>query len=70
MVNTYDCKKAIRASKNIITVTIIQGKIATTIYRGPAVSNPQEKPIKIFKRACPDIILANNRILKLKTFAI
>ena len=32
-------------------------------------SSPQEKPIKIFNKACPDIIFANKRILKLKTLA-
>lgn len=34
------------------------------------VNNPQEKPIKIFNKACPDIIFANKRMLKLKTLAI
>jgi len=30
----------------------------------------QENPIKIFNKACPDIIFANNRMLRLKTLAI
>jgi hypothetical protein len=48
---------------------MIQGKIEINIYMDPAVNNPQEKPIKIFNNAWPDIIFANKRILKLKTLA-
>ena len=66
---TYACKKAIKASRNIIIVTITHGKIATKIKTEPFVNKSQENPIKIFNKACPDIIFANNRILKLKTFA-
>ena len=52
-----------------MTVTIIQGKTAIKMKIDPFVKRSQEKPIKIFKRACPDIIFANNRILKLNTLA-
>ena len=42
----------------MITVTIIHGKKATKIKIDPLVNKSQEKPIKIFNKACPDIILA------------
>lgn len=54
----------------MIAVTIIQGKIAMPAYKTPEPSNVHEKPIRIFNRACPLIIFANNRILKLKILAI
>ena len=52
-----------------MTVTIIQGKKATKIKSEPFVKRSHEKPIKILSKAWPDIIFANNRMLKLKTFA-
>ena len=70
MTNTYACKNAIRSSKNIIAVTIIHGKIANPAYKIPEPSNVHENPIKIFNNACPLIMLANNRMLKLKIRAI
>lgn len=69
IVNTYACKKAISNSRNITAVTINHGKIAIRLIRDTDVNSAQEKPIRIFKRACPDSMLANNRILKLKTRA-
>ena len=68
-VKTYACKKAIKTSRNIITVTITQGKNAIKTKTDPLVNKSQENPIKIFNKACPDIIFANKRILKLKTLA-
>ena len=53
-----------------MAVTTIQGIIAITAYKTPVLNNVHENPIKIFKRACPLIIFANNRILKLKIRAI
>ena len=53
-------------------VTKIQGKEKNKfniLKTAPAMRMSQAKPIKIFNNACPDIILANKRILKLKTFA-
>ena len=70
MTNTYACKKAIKISKHIIIVTRIQGKTANIIKSIFDVNNPHENPIKIFNKACPDIIFANKRILKLNTRAI
>ena len=51
IVKTYACKKAIRSSKNIMTVTITQGKIARISRIVPEFRRVQEKPIKIFKSA-------------------
>jgi hypothetical protein len=70
MVNTYACKKAINPSRNIIAVTITHGNIPINTYIDPNVIKLHENPIRIFNNACPDIIFANNRILKLNTFAI
>ena len=50
-------------------MTITHGKKATRIKNDPFVNKSHEKPIKILSNAWPDIILANNRILKLKTLA-
>ena len=50
-VNTYACKKAIKASRNIIMVTIIHGKKATKINNDPLANKFQEKPIKILSKA-------------------
>jgi hypothetical protein len=51
-------------------VTNNQGIILADIKRRPPLAHiAQAKPIKIFSKACPDIILANNRILRLRTFA-
>lgn len=70
MVNTYACKCAIKVSKKKSIVTTIHGKTEIIIKKCLIVHNPQAKPIKIFNNACPAIILANKRILKLKTLAI
>jgi UDP-N-acetylmuramoylalanine-D-glutamate ligase len=51
IVNTYACKKAISSSKNIIAVTITQGKTARTTMIVPEFRRAQEKPIRIFKSA-------------------
>jgi len=40
------------------------------MYTAPDPNNVQEKPIKIFNKAWPLIMLANSRILKLNTRAI
>lgn len=53
-----------------MAVTIIQGKTAIPAYSTPEPNNVHEKPIKIFNKAWPLIILANNRILKLKIRAM
>lgn len=53
-----------------MAVTIIQGKTAIPAYSIPEPNNVHEKPIKIFNKACPLIILANKRILKLKIRAM
>ncbi len=53
-----------------MAVTIIQGKTAIPAYNIPDPSNVHENPIKIFNNACPLIMLANNRMLKLKIRAI
>jgi hypothetical protein len=67
---TYACKKAISVSKKNIIVTMLHGNIAKTSNTLTLLAIVQEKPIKIFNKACPDIILAKSRMLKLKTFAI
>jgi len=69
MVKTYACKKAIRSSKNITAVTIAHGNIEMTIISEPEIRSAQEKPIRILRSACPDIIFANNRMLRLRTRA-
>jgi len=67
---TYACKNAIKASRNKITVTMVQGKTLATTNKGLNVAHiAQANPISIFNKACPDIIFAKSRILKLKTFA-
>ena len=53
----------------MIAVTITHGKNAPIIPI-PVANIAHENPIKIFNKAWPAIILANNRILKLKTFAM
>jgi len=50
-VKTYACKNAISSSKNIIAVTITQGKIARIIIADPDVISAQENPIRIFSKA-------------------
>jgi hypothetical protein len=70
MVKTYACRNAIRSSKNIIAVTITQGNAASKIIAEPEVNNVHENPIRILRSACPDIIFAKRRILRLKTRAI
>jgi hypothetical protein len=50
-------------------VTINQGKKAIPADKKPDPNSVQEKPIKIFNKACPLIMFANNRILRLKTLA-
>jgi hypothetical protein len=70
IVKTYAWRKAIRSSRNMIAVTITQGKTDRTTIREPEVRRAQEKPIRILSRACPDIIFAKSRILRLKTRAI
>ena len=50
-VNTYACRKAINASRNIIIVTIIHGKKATKIKTDPLANKFHEKPIKILSKA-------------------
>jgi len=69
IVKTYACKNAIRSSRNIIAVTIIQGKAARRIIADPELRSVQEKPIRIFNSACPDNIFAKSRILRLNTRA-
>ena len=66
IVKTYACRKAINTSRNIIIVTIIHGKTDRTTKIEPDVKRAQEKPIRIFNSACPDIIFAKSRMLKLK----
>lgn len=67
---TYACKKAISASKNKISVTTNQTNILDPTINGLiVVIIAHENPIKIFSNAWPDIMLANNLILKLNTFA-
>ena len=71
MIKTQACKKAINASKNIIHVTNNQGIIlAVTKSMLQLAHIVQANPIRIFNKACPDIILANNRIDKLKALEI
>jgi hypothetical protein len=70
MTKTYDCKKAISNSKKIIASTINHGNKAIVQPMTPDPNSVQEKPIRIFNRACPLIMLANNRMLRLKTLAI
>ena len=50
-------------------MTINQGKTAIVADKKPDPNNVHEKPIKIFNKACPLIMFANNRILRLNTFA-
>ena len=52
-----------------MTVTITQGKIARISRIVPEFRRVQEKPIKIFKSAWPESILAKSQILKLNTRA-
>ena len=47
-----------------------QGNGANNIKILPVLSKIQANPIKIFNKACPDIMFANKRMLKLKTRAI
>jgi hypothetical protein len=51
MVKTYACRNAIRSSRNIIAVTMIQGNAARRTITLPEVRRAQEKPIRIFRRA-------------------
>ena len=70
IVKTYACRKAISNSRNMIPVTITHGKAASSASEAPEVSKAQEKPIRIFSKAWPDIMLAKSRILRLKTRAM
>jgi hypothetical protein len=47
-----------------------QGNTARMARADPVVIRVQEKPIRIFNRACPDNIFAKSRMLKLKTRAM
>ena len=69
IVKTYACRNAINSSKNIIAVTITQGNTARITITVPEFKSVQEKPIRILSSACPDIIFAKRRMLKLKTRA-
>ena len=53
----------------MIAVTISHGNNASTERADTVVSIAQENPIRIFNKACPDIMLANNRMLRLNTRA-
>src|SRR6187402_3269006 len=66
MRNTYACKKAIKNSKPI-TLKMISAANQPVIVN--AMIKFQQKPARIFIKACPAIIFANNRIDKLKTRA-
>jgi hypothetical protein len=70
IVKTYACKNAISSSRNTIAVTMTQGNTARMARADPVVIRVQEKPIRIFNRACPDNIFAKSRMLKLKTRAM
>jgi len=70
IVKTYACKNAISSSRNTIAVTITQGNTARIDRADPAVIRAQEKPIRIFSRACPDSMLAKSRMLRLNTRAM
>lgn len=67
IVKTYACKKAISSSRKKTAVTIDHGRTAISTIKEPDERSVHEKLIKIFKRACPDIIFANRRMAKLKT---
>jgi len=68
-VNTYACKIAIPSSKIVTAIIIIRGTNCTKYQIPPKESIVQANPAIIFNNVCPDIILANNRIDKLKTRA-
>jgi hypothetical protein len=54
-------------SKKMTIKTMHKGSIINDKYIALAKITAQVKLIKIFKRICPDIMLANNLIDKLKT---
>jgi len=63
---TYACNPQINNSKKLIAKRINQG--AKPIIPAKPIPNiVQAKEPKIFVKACPAIMLANNRIAKLKT---
>jgi hypothetical protein len=50
-VKTYACKKAIKASRNIMTVTRVHGKKDKNMKKAPLINNSHANPIKIFNKA-------------------
>ena len=68
--NMYACSIAIIHSKNVTQKIIANGGIANNMYIEELVKIAQEKPNKIFNKVCPDIILANKRIDRLKTLDV
>jgi hypothetical protein len=66
---TYACKKAIQTSKNVTNKINTKGTDEIIKNKKLVHNNPQTKPIKIFNKVCPAIILAKRRIDKLKTLA-
>ena len=67
-VKTYAWRNAINSSKTLTRNTTPAGKIANTDKLDRKMLHVN--PARIFKRLCPAIILANNRIERLKTLAI
>ena len=65
-VKTYACRNAILISKQITIKTILKGIISQNQWKTLLVAKDQIKTIKIFKSMCPESMLANNRIAKLK----
>ena len=61
---------AIPNSKTVTAIMIIKGKSCIIYQIPPKESIVQANPAIIFKSVCPDIMLANRRIDKLKTRAI
>lgn len=70
MVKTYAWRKAIPSSNIVTAIMTIKGIRCTKYQIPPKESIVQANPAIIFNKVWPDIILANNRIAKLKTRAI
>jgi hypothetical protein len=68
MVKTYACIPAIAISKPTTRI-ITERRVRKAKSKKLDIANPQASPARIFKRACPDIKFANNRIATLKSRA-
>ena len=65
IVNTYACKHATPISKPVSANTIAKGIVEATVKIPPTLSIVHAKPLNIFTKVCPAIILAKRRTPKL-----